>query len=104
MTKQEYNADYTCPICLRVTKHNDRHRHDIGLRTYIMCKSCFSTLEGIRNVERAEIHKHDIREAMEELMDGPNDFFECFILDGYTKEDIINEFKRILDYTVDEPE
>ena len=48
--------------------------------------------------------KYNLREAMEELMDGPNDFFEGFILDGYNKEDIIDEFKRILDYTLEEPE
>ena len=43
-----FTAPYTCPICLRVTQHNDRHRLDIGLRTYLMCKSCFDTLDRIR--------------------------------------------------------
>ena len=53
MITNEYNADYTCPICLRVTKHNDRYRHDIGLRTYVMCRNCFGALARIRdgNVE-----------------------------------------------------
>ena len=62
MTKQEYNADYTCPICCRVTQHNDRHRLDIGLRTYIVCKSCFDTLERARKND--VLHSEIVEEAL----------------------------------------
>lgn len=51
MIEQEpqFTAPYTCPICLRVTQHNNRHTLDIGLRAYVMCKGCFDTLDALRS-------------------------------------------------------